>query len=267
MTDERARPVPWLEYAILFVLTVAALELKRPFGLLAHQVFGPPGTGGGSPFALSTGELVQLGFVLVAFAIHRYTGLPASPRLEGALYGWHRDEKLALWRPVLVSILAVLVYVAVYAAVVSHMGLTSKLGSQLHAPNLPKAVVIKMALLYPLAAIGAGVHEEMVFRFGLVSIAFWALLQIVPSARGSKLWIWLPIVAVGIYFGYVHVAENIETVRTGNIVLDVLTTPQTFAGIVFGYAFCAYGLEAAMLTHMSCDLIAPFLLKVLQAMH
>src|SRR5437763_312265 len=68
---------------------------------------------------------------------------------------------------------------------------------------------------------------------------------------------WVPVVIVGLYFGYQHVIENIEALRTGNMLLDVLVAPQTWAGVIFGYVFCVYGLEAAVLTHLASDLLAP----------
>jgi hypothetical protein len=263
----RLPKIPYLEYAILVVATFVALELKRPFGLLAHQVLGPPGTApSGSPFALSTLEYLQLGAVLVGCLVHGRTGLPAAPRLERALYGWRSGGKLLIWRPALIGVLVTLLYTALYALVVHQFGLTSKLGTQLHGPTLPRSLVVKLAALYPLAAIGAAISEEIVYRFALISIAVAIAFFLLPRAR-TRPWavLWPILVLGGLFFGYVHVVENLETVQTGNLALDVLTTPQSWAGVVFGYVFCRYGLEAAMIAHALSDLAAPFLLRLLQA--
>ena len=268
MTNTSTRPYPWLEYVILVVATFLAIEAKRQFGLFAHQVFGPPGAPGGSAFVLSLEEWLQICLVALACLVHWQTRLPAAPWLERKLYGWHEGEKIYVWRPARVAVLLVLAYVAVYAIVVAHLGFTSKLGAQLHSPNLPKPVLVKLAALYPVAAIGAAISEENVYRFAVLSLLVWLIRLAVPRLREQRaLGLWLPIVIGGIYFGYVHVAENIETVRTGSMVIDVLTTPQTFAGIVFGYVYCRFGLEAAMVTHGASDLTAPVLLKLLQALH
>jgi hypothetical protein len=262
-----AQKVPRLEYAILVIATFLALELKRPFGLLAHQVLGPAGTApSGAPYALGAFEYVQLAAVLLACTVHQATGLPAAPWLERVLYGWHADEKLRIWLPALAGVLVTLLYTAVYTLIGAQFGLTSKLGAQLHGPTLPHAVIIRLAALYPLAAIGAAISEELVYRFALISLAVAVVYLFLPRARAAP-WavLWPIIVLGGFFFGYVHVVENIETASTGNIALDVLTTPQSWAGIVFGYVYCRYGLESAMIAHGLSDLLAPFLLRLLHA--
>jgi membrane protease YdiL (CAAX protease family) len=255
----------WVEYAILVVATLAALELKRPFGLLANQVLnGQAPAAGASPYVLSLGEWLQLAAVLLACFVHPGTDLPAAPWLEKLLRMQPRSERTRLWRPALIAILATLAYTTVYSAVVSRLGLTSKLVSQLRAPTLPAPILVKMALLYPFAALGAAASEELVYRFALITLIaglIWLALPVLKARRRFVLG--FAIVVSGLYFGYVHVAENLETVRTGNFALDVLTTPQTFAGIAFGCVFCAYGLEAAMVAHALSDLLAPILLKLL----
>lgn len=55
-----------------------------------------------------------------------------------------------------------------------------------------------------------------------------------------------------------------STVQTGNLALDVLTTPQAFAGVAFGYLFCFCGLEAAMIALALSDLLAPLLLAAVR---
>jgi hypothetical protein len=266
MTSRLSR-IPYLEFAILVVAAFVALELKRPFGLLAHQVLGPPGAASaGSPFALSPLEYLQLVAVLVGCLVNGKTGLPVAPWLERVLYGWHADKKLVIWRSALVGVFITLVYTALYAVVVHHLGLTSKLGTQLHGPTLPRSVVLKLAALYPLAAIGAAISEELVYRFAIISIAVAIVFFLLPRTRTRPWAIFWPIIVLGgLFFGYVHVVENLETVQTGSLALDVLTTPQSWAGVIFGYVFCRYGLEAAMITHALSDLMAPFMLRLLQA--
>jgi hypothetical protein len=258
---------PYLEYAIFVVATLGALELKRPFGLLAHQVLGPPGTApSGSPLALSLLEYLQLVAVLLGCLVFRRdAGLPAAPWLERLLYGWHAGERLLIWRPAIVGVVVTLFYTALYALAAHHFGLTSKLGTQLHGPTLARAVVLRLVALYPLAAIGAAISEEMVYRFALITIAVAIVFFLLPHARARPWTVFWPIIVLGgFFFGYVHVVENLETVQTGNLVVDVLTTPQSWAGVVFGYLFCRYGLEAAMIAHALCDLVAPLLLRLLQ---
>lgn len=267
MTASREK-VPLLEYAIFFLAAFLALELKRPFGLLAHQVFDPHTAEPGSPYALGTLEYLQLLVVAIGCAVHRTTDLPAAPWLERVLYRWHAGEKIRIWRPALAAVVVTLFYTALYALLIWHFGLTSKLGSQLHAPNAPRAVLMRLAALYPLAAVGAAISEELVYRFALIGIPVAIVFWLLPRARERRWFaLWPIIVLGGLFFGYVHVAENLETVHTGSLALDILTTPQSWAGVVFGYVYCAYGLEAAIVTHGASDLLAPFLLRALSGVH
>jgi len=267
MAEPTDHQVPWLEYAILVAATFLALELKRQFGLFAQHVFSPKLVQSGSPYALSLAEWSQVGAVLAACAVHAWTGLPGAPWLERKLYGWHASEKIHVWRPALVTMLLVMAYTAVYSVVISHLGFSSRLGSQLHGGSLPQAVLVKLALLYPTAAIGAAISEETVYRFAVLSLFLW-LVFLVPAVRARRnLAIAAGVILGGLFFGYVHVAENLETVHTGSLFVDVLTTPQSLAGIAFGTVYCRYGLEAAMVTHVACDFAAPFVLKAVQLLH
>jgi hypothetical protein len=268
MAEDRQRKRPWLEYAILLVATFLALELKRQFGLFAHHVFDPEANQAGSAYSLSVAELAQLASVFLACIVHSRTSLPAAPSLERRLYGWHAVDKIYVWRPALIGTALAMAFTAAYSFAISHLGFASKLGSQIHGSSLPQPVLIKLALLYPLAAIGAAISEETVYRFAAFVIFLWLIFLVVPGARLRR----TPVLAVaivlgGLYFGYVHVAEDLETVRTGSLVIDVLTTPQTWAGFVFGYVYCTYGLEAAMVTHVSCDFLAPLVLRAVQLLH
>lgn len=256
----------WIEYAILFLACFAALELKRPFGILAHQVLGPPGAKGGVAW-ISLGEILQLAAVLVAFTMHKRSELPAAPWLEKLLGIAKPGERRRLWKPALLTILGIVALTIVISLAAAGFGLSaSKLGAQLHRPNLPRPILIKMALLYPLAAIGAAISEEIVYRFAAITILVWLVLLVAPKAspRGI-LRFWLPILISGLYFGYIHVAENIEALRTGNLILDVIIAPQTWAGFAFGYLFCVYGLETAMVAHVGSDLLAPLALAAVHA--
>lgn len=258
---------PWRESAILLAAAVIGYAIKLPFGLLATQTFGAPGARAG--FSLWGYELMvlQLAAVIAGLLVFHRTGLPNAPWLERRLYGEESHKPRTIWRPALAGVFICLLVTIVVSLAATRLGVTSKLGSQLHSPSLPRSVLIELAALYPLAAIGAAFSEESVYRLGLISVLVWVVLKLTPQTNPRGLFnFWLPIIVSGLLFGYVHVAENLETAQLAGPIVSTLIAPQTWAGVVFGYLFCVYGLESAVICHVTADLTAPLVLAGLNQM-
>lgn len=258
MPDRGRQGYPWGESAILLIAAVGGYAVKLPFGLLANRYLAPPGTPTGFTlwgFALMA---AQLAAVVAGLAVYKRIPLPGAPWLERRL-GRGQAVRRPLWRPALIGVLICLLVTVIVSVVASHLGVGSKLGGQIRAPSLPRPVLITLAALYPFTTVGAALSEEMVYRLGLISVLIWLVVRARPDARPrGVLLLWLPIALVGLLFGYVHVAENIEAVQLGGPIVSTLIAPQTWAGVVFGYLFCVYGLEAAIVCHAVTDLAAPF---------
>jgi len=262
MTD--ARSYPWRESAILLVAAAFGYVIKLPFGLLANRLFSHTTSGGFTTWGYATLAL-QLAAVVAGLAVYRRVRLPGAPWLERRLYGAGATEKRPIWRPALGGMALAMAITVAVAIASAKFGLTSKLGQQFHAPNLSQAMLVKLALLYPFAAVGASLSEEAVYRLGLVTVFVWFASSISLEWRGRDvLRLWIPIVLVGSLFGYVHVAENLETVQVGGPVISTLIAPQTWAGIVFGYIYCIYGFESAVICHLLSDFAAPVALSTVQ---
>jgi hypothetical protein len=254
------RGYPWGESAILLIAAIGGYAIKLPFGLLANRYLAAPGT----PTGFTAWGLVLMALQLIAvvagLAVYKRIPLPGAPWLERRL-GRADAVRRPLWRPALIGVLICLLVTIVVSVAAAHLGAGSKLGSQIRAPSLPRSVLVTLAALYPFATIGAALSEEMVYRLGLISVLIWLFVQLWPRAKASGvLLFWLPVILVGLLFGYVHVAENVEAVQLGGPIISTLIAPQTWAGVVFGYLFCAYGLEAAIVCHAATDLAAPFVL-------
>lgn len=265
MYSRADRKYPWVESVILLFAAFLAYELKRQFGLYAHRVFGLSSVTHEAWLGLGTQELMALAAVVLGLAVYQHTALPNAPLLERWLY---RDqakpkEALPIWRPALIATALTLAIAALLNVIAAHLGHADKLFSTLHSKSIPHATLVKVWAMYSIALVGAPIEEEIHFRLGLVSILVWLLALAWPRAdrRGVRL-LWIPIILVGIYFGYAHVVENLETAQVGNIYLSTLIAPQTWAGIIFGYVFCTYGLETAILTHFITDASAPIILGI-----
>jgi membrane protease YdiL (CAAX protease family) len=152
----------------------------------------------------------------------------------------------------------------------AQFGVRSPLGAKLDLSGLPQATATKLLLLYPGAVVGAALSEEVLFRFGILSILSWLTWMVVPKNGAYKaLVFWLPIVLQALVFGWGHVHEGLLQLAVGGTALQVIIAPQTWAGIVLGYLYSKYGLEASMVVHALTDLIGfiPFLIAALNHAH
>lgn len=112
---------------------------------------------------------------------------------------------------------------------------------------------------FPLIArvLYGGITEEILVRWGLMTAMVWACWRIfqggvgAPSARA----VWLAILLSALAFGALHlpVATTMLGPVPASLSAYVVIANAAF-GIVAGFLFWRYGLEAAMIAHMSAHL-------------
>ena len=113
----------------------------------------------------------------------------------------------------------------------------------------------------PLAAriLYGGFTEEILLRWGFMTTLVWLAWRILQRRRGAPrtLYVWLAIVASALVFGAGHLpaASVLIGTLTANIVLFVVAANTVF-GILFGYLYWRYGLEAAMIAHGTAHVVA-----------
>lgn len=97
-----------------------------------------------------------------------------------------------------------------------------------------------------------GITEELLLRWGLMTALVWLAWRLLQRRRGAPraLYIWLAIVASALLFGAGHLPAAAALVGelAGNVVVFVVGVNTAF-GVLFGYLFWRYGLEAAMIAH------------------
>jgi hypothetical protein len=105
------------------------------------------------------------------------------------------------------------------------------------------------------AAFKAGVVEELLYRFFLVSLFVWlgGLFKRDVDGRPAPSVYWSAIILAGLMFGWAHVdarLSNPSMTFTGYFFIMVLTS---CLGIFFGWLFVVLGLEWAMFAHFLFD--------------
>lgn len=105
-----------------------------------------------------------------------------------------------------------------------------------------------------LAAVGAGITEEMVYRLFLLSLFAW-LGSLVVRSRQGRSWagvLWAATFLAAFGFGLCHLSTAAldDPFSVGrSLALNSL------GGLVFGWLYWAYGLESAMVGHFLADVV------------
>jgi membrane protease YdiL (CAAX protease family) len=219
---------------IPLVLVLAAMGLVGVAMLLLQPV--PPvvgmadGLGNRALLAIQPAFLTLICVGLGAFAAPR-AGLGA-PGLAALLQG---QNPWPLWRAGLGS--ALLIAVASAVVLVIYAALTTPLLAGVGVPEAP----LLIRLLY------GGVTEEIIARWGLMSLLVWLALRLLPP---GDLPYWLGIVGAALLFAAGHLPLLFALVAAPSVwMIAAVILGNTIVGVGFGWLFWRYGLEAAMAAH------------------
>jgi membrane protease YdiL (CAAX protease family) len=104
-----------------------------------------------------------------------------------------------------------------------------------------------------------GITEELLLRWGLMTVLVWLAWRLLQGRRGPPraIYYWLAIVVSALLFGAGHLpaAAILVGALTGDVVLFVVGANAAF-GVLFGYLFWRYGLEAAMIAHAGAHAVS-----------
>lgn len=97
-----------------------------------------------------------------------------------------------------------------------------------------------------------GVVEEVLTRWGLMSLFVWSALLVLPETAAF----WTAIVVTGVIFGLGHIPayRGAGCAPTVPLITTMLVL-NLFAGVIFGYLFWQHGLLAAVISHMLFHLL------------
>jgi membrane protease YdiL (CAAX protease family) len=103
-----------------------------------------------------------------------------------------------------------------------------------------------------------GLTEELLLRWGLMTALVWLTWRFLQHRRGAPRagYVWLAIVVSALLFGAGHLpaASALIGKLDGGIVAFVVGANAVF-GMLFGYLFWRFGLEAAMIAHAMAHLV------------
>ncbi len=122
------------------------------------------------------------------------------------------------------------------------------------APLLPRATPATPApplWTGALAALYGGLTEEILLRYCVMSLLAWLLTKIV---RGPAAY-WGAIAGAALLFGVGHLPATATVLPLTPLVVTRAIVLNGLAGVAFGWLYWRRGLEAAMVSHGSANLI------------
>ncbi|MCL2602119.1 MAG: CPBP family glutamic-type intramembrane protease [Treponema sp.] len=108
-----------------------------------------------------------------------------------------------------------------------------------------------------LASFYGGIAEEVLLRLFLVSLLAWITFKIKKDKNGNAtvFGIWLSIIVAAIIFGIGHLPATAKIFNLTGLVVARAIVLNGIGGIIFGWLYWKKGLEAAMLSHFSTDIV------------
>lgn len=106
-----------------------------------------------------------------------------------------------------------------------------------------------------------GITEEVLLRWGLMTALVWLAWRFLQRRRGTPraAHVWLAIVVSALLFGAGHLPAAAALIGhlTAELVLFVIGVNTAF-GVLFGWLYWRYGLEAAIIAHATAHLVSYF---------
>lgn len=98
-----------------------------------------------------------------------------------------------------------------------------------------------------------GINEEIIFRWGMLSLTMWGMLQLTTSETTA---FWISILATGLVFGLAHLPGLLAKgcIPSPFLIASTLLG-NIWVSIICGYLFWQYGIIAAILVHMLFHII------------
>ena len=212
-------------------------------------------------YILLVSQLIQ---AIVLFAIAILVGLYLAGRVGldlPILRGWLEGREVKSY---LKSILGISVGLGVLAGIIiigmdflfSISGVTSSL---IQAQLTPPAWQGLLASFY------GGINEEVLLRLFLMTLIAWILFKIRKTKEGkpTDIGMWLAIILAAVIFGAGHLpaASAITTITPLQVISVILL--NSVGGIIFGWLYWKKGLESAMISHFSADIVLHVILPLL----
>ena len=204
-------------------------------------------------YVLLTGQIIQ-GTVMFAIAI--FAGLYFAKKVGFGLpilEGWLEGREVKSY---LKSILGISIGLGILAGILI-IGLDYLFSFAGVTINVAQSSINPPAWQGFLASFYGGINEEILLRLFLMTLLVWIFFKIKKTETGkpTKMGIWLAIILAAILFGIGHLPTVMAITTLTPLVIVRTIVLNAVGGIIFGWLYWKKGLESAMISHFSADIV------------
>ncbi|MDE3090261.1 MAG: CPBP family intramembrane metalloprotease [Chloroflexota bacterium] len=115
-----------------------------------------------------------------------------------------------------------------------------------------------------LASFYGGIDEEVLMRLLLLSLLAWLGKFVSHTAKGrpTLVVLWVANILVAVIFGLGHLPATALLLPLTPLVIVRAIVLNGLAGLAFGYLYWKHGIESAMLSHFSADIVLHVLFAI-----
>jgi hypothetical protein len=243
--------INWKLFIILLIASIFGIITIFPYSLTLQ---------GGLPqnlpvplYVILTATIIQNA---VIFAIAIFIGLNLAKKVGlglPILEGWLEGREVKSY---LKSILGISVGLGILAGILI-IGLDYLFSFAGVTINVTQSSINPPAWQGFLASFYGGINEEILLRLFLMSLLVWIFFKIKKTNEGkpTKAGVWLAIILAAIIFGAGHLPTVMAITTLTPLVIIRTVVLNCVGGIIFGWLYWRKGLESAMISHFSADIV------------
>lgn len=262
-------PFNWRLFLVLLTGAAIGLVAILPYVLALQGLEAASAAAAQANMPLSALLAIQIASQLIVFGIAIWVGLSfaksvglGAPILEKWLSGNNVGKEVRGILPLSVALGVILALVLIalevlvfQPALLTQMGPNALAGSSAVKPEAWKGF---------LASFYGGINEEILLRLCVMSFLVWLGRFVSKTADGKPTVavLWIANILAAVLFGLGHLPATAALVALTPLVVTRALILNGLIGVGFGYLYSKRGLESAMISHFSADIVLHVLFAI-----